>query len=1128
MTSNNPDDLSALPEHLDPPEYREAYRLARQKLISANRSRSALRVHDDYRRELILELKAKLELLEASLREEAASRSRIHRLNEEIAKIVKAMENSNDEIADIVSEKGDTGIRGWIVRLARLVPLIQNLRELRTKAIAFIGQELSAGHQASPIEDTDHQKSILKDERNETASDTVKDVHRQDTPILGEYAESVAGSGGGDGSVVDTNAAPFGSPDWRTWDAMHWNSRLLEYCFFRDGEEPAWAGIPATEEELKNIIDDDTADANEVARYLIHTLQVSAARRRHSDGRAFTAGDLFQLQARSYKNSADRTPPYFAFLWTTCLIAQGYPDPQEDGEFHARYERVFGRRENQQLRMLPKAWEELSLWLAIDSLSFGECGDHRRLELPPVDSGRRLISHSWKLSFPRRSDRKRLQDGLDRYSGEGILDPCSLELIDFLHYYGGFAQTFATELEEHLRRLRAGESPEDWFTGIIRREIIAWTAQSFDRGQVKREAFGSLLLRRIPGEGFGLLVLEDATLQDPYLTVSDGDEFGAPGWRVLIDSLAADPSWAAFDVGARILDKEDLNFPDASRAIAEGILIFAPDPRDGLPRLLLDSHAGEASHVLVDERKSEDFLACFGGSDEGCIEDGWTCIRGFEADASDLAAFRRGEALQVNRGPALVPIDGIPLLNGWLPSQLGLPSIRVRGSAAPESLVLIDQVGNELVYDRSRTKGEEELWKVPRDRAAIDRLTDGQASFKAIMPGADQLLRRRMTIRSFSGRPKFLRKHHLFIREDWGRLLGPLICESESPQTPRRDTLNRARSLFSQDPRANPGLESEILDALCARFANRSWISRHEFYGLYRRLDPNTRLRAEWPLLMDGFLRAWCEGGWLDEGLEERRFLWRIQPVDPRLVRRPDGKARLVGLTSSADLLQILAWAMDVCGVSPQAIRPANPRLPRGWEFSGDLATLALKTGLRLVEPSDWVADVTTAPWKVEPLGCDGPEWPPTPHAPKTQRQLICGLRNGAHIARDVAPTQRPNNSTAIICEEEGFGRRRWRTEGKQKFISTVRNRVCLAAAAEASNGCWPFGFVDQTRIERLFDCDAYLPLPIGRASALLGAEMPGPTLVQPSSHTHRYTLDLQSAASLRHDGMLPLPPWGA
>lgn len=1094
MTDSDPDDLSMLPVHPKPDEYLEAYQLCRKKLVSANRSRSALKGHDERRRTVILDLQAQLEELEENLRGEAASKSRIHDLNARIAEILKVMETGNDEIAAIVEEKGEAGLTSWVVRVARLVPIMLRLREVKAKAVRLLGRESAPALHPSLDAELAGLAASVEEHPPEQA----------------------------DGIVVHLKTLV--SHDWRSWDAATWNARLLDYCFFRHSDEPAWAGIPATEEELRTLTGDGSGDPLEMAVRLVESLEMQAASRKHNDGRPFTAGDLFQHQAKRYRHAIDCSPQYFAFLWVTCLIAQGYPDPQEEGEFHARYERVFGRRENQQLRLLPKAWEELSLWLALDDVALGNA--HRRLELPTVDPGRRLISHSWKVSFPRRSDRKRLQEGFHRYAGEGNLDPCSIDLVEFLHSFGGFARSFATELEKHLTKVRAGESPEDWFTGILRREITSWSAPSSDRAGVPGEVFGSLLLRRIPGEGYGVLVLDEAAFQDPDFTVMDGEAFGAPGWRVLVDSQAVDGSWAAFDVGGFLLNRDGLHLPNARRFLDEGLLIFAADPRDGLPRLLLNTNAAVASHVLVDERKADDFLDAFGGTVEGCIEEGWTCIRGFDADASDLGAFRRGDRLQVERGASLVPIEGIPHLNGWLPTQLGLPSIRVRGPAAPENLVLRDQAGNQVIYDRSRAIGEEDLWKTSRDRAAIARIIDGAASFEAVMPGADRKLRRRLTIRALSGRARFLRKQRLSIREDWGRYLGPLICEPTNPRTPPVEARHKATTLIARDVRANPSLERELLDALCAHFARRSWISRHEFYGLYRRLDPNTGLRKEWPLLMEGFLRAWCEGGWLEEGLEERRFLWRIQPIDPRLVRRPDGKARLVGLTSSSDLLDIVAWAVALGAEPPRAIRPANPRLPRGWEFTGDLDTLAANTGLALVEAADWVADVTSAPWIVEPLDCDGPEWPPSPHDPKTNRQSICGSRHGAHIARDVAPGHRPNNSTAIVCEEQGF-RRRWRTEGRQPFVSSVRNRVCLAAAAEAGNGRWPFGFVEGTRIERLFDCDAYLPLPIGRAAALLGAEMPGPTLFKQSSHTHRYDLDPQTIAALRHEELVPLPPWG-
>ena len=1116
MTDNNPDDLSALPVHPDPGGLLEAYRLCRMKLVRANRSRSALKAHDDRRRTVILDLQAQLEELETSLREEAKTKTRIHELNEKILEIVKDMESGNDEIADIVEEKGVAGITGWALRVYQLVPIMLRLQELKAKAVRLLRGEYVSFQ-------------VTSGKANEEALQAFSQT------LLLEPADIINGnasSGRPPGPPrIPPDLGANGQINWETWDAQTWNLKLLKYCFFSRADEPDWTGIPATEEELLIVTGDESGDPMEMASRLVSVLIQQAATRKHPDRRVFSVGEIMNQQAANYQPTASRRPPYFAFLWLTCLIAQGYPDPQDEGEFHARYERVFGKRDNQQLRMLPKAWEKISIWLGL-SLDDKDLGTgHRRLELPPVDPGRSLISHSWKLSFPRRSDRKRLLEGLRRYENEGKLDPCSLDLIEFLYSYNGFARTFATELHTHLFKLRSGEPPQDWFTGILRREIITFSEVDWNYTRTTKDVFGSLLLRSIPGEGYGLLVLEGA-IEDPLLSVVDGTTFNAAGWSVLLDMQAADENWAAYDVGSRVLDRDGLILQEASRLIEDGLLIFSRDPRDGMPRLLLDVYAAEASHVLVDKKKADDFLDAFGGSDEGYIEEGWTCIRDFDAQPADLVAFRHGDAIGIDRGPALVTTQGIQHHGGWLPTQLGLPCIRVRGSAAPDRIDLIDQDENQVIYKRSRLIGEEDLWKPLQDRSPISRLLDGPARVEATFPGNDQLIRRRLTIRSLSGRAKFVRKHPLVIREDWGRQLGPLICEAKQPFTAADEAIRKAEILFGQGDRANPSLEREMLDALSARFEKRSWISRHEFYGLYRCLDPNTGRGKEYPLLMEGLLRAWCECGWLEEGLEDKRFLWRIQPVDPRLVCRPDGNARLTGLTSSSDLLNILSWSIELGENPPRAIKPANPRMPRGWEFSGDLEALSLKTGLALVQEEDWVSNVTLAPWKVEPLDCDGPEWADSPHDPRTERKQICGYRRRAHIFRNVAPEHRPNSDTMIVCEKQGFSRRRWRTEGRPSFVSSIRNRVCLAAAAEAGNGYWPFGYVQDRmtqrlfNIERLFDCDAYLPLPIGRVAALYGNEMPGPKLIDPPRHTHRYVFDLTTIETFQGHNLLPTAAW--
>ena len=84
---------------------------------------------------------------------------------------------------------------------------------------------------------------------------------------------------------------------------------------------------------------------------------------------------------------------------------------------------------------------------------------------------------------------------------------------------------------------------------------------------------------------------------------------------------------------------------------------------------------------------------------------------------------------------------------------------------------------------------------------------------------------------------------------------------------------------------------------------------------------------------------------------------------------------------------------------------------------------------------------------------------------------------------------------------------------------------LCLHALIVATDGLWPFGFTDSGagQLDRLYDADAYLPLPIGRHAAITGAKMPGPTRHQPSDHTYRYHLDLALREKQSKTSLLPL-----
>jgi hypothetical protein len=82
-----------------------------------------------------------------------------------------------------------------------------------------------------------------------------------------------------------------------------------------------------------------------------------------------------------------------------------------------------------------------------------------------------------------------------------------------------------------------------------------------------------------------------------------------------------------------------------------------------------------------------------------------------------------------------------------------------------------------------------------------------------------------------------------------------------------------------------------------------------------------------------------------------------------------------------------------------------------------------------------------------------------------------------------------------------------------------------LHALNEITNGLWPFGTNSKRwAIHRIYDADAYLPLPLGRFAALTGAGMPGPDLPHDlTDHTYRYFFDEATFTSLRTDQRLPL-----
>lgn len=918
---------------------------------------------------------------------------------------------------------------------------------------------------------------------------------------------------------------------WHQWDAQAWNKRLLRFCFVTDADASPDQGLRASEEGLLELTGDHQSNPRTMAEKLVQALKREAQLRNRTP-----ADFVLNHQMKHYTPSALEEPPFFAFLWLTCLIAHGYPDPGQKGQFHARYEVVFGRRDDQRLKLLPEAWQKLSKWLTIEGLFEGV--RHRQLELPPIDHYRCKISHSWRLAFPRLADRRLLQERLSRLQERygSHLKASSAQLIRSLSTETRFSSDFKDELRKWQQALNKNSDAETWFSTFLGRVIQEIAGSS--------PVFGPLVLCSY-GDVLGVLLLADGIPQserDGWYKETGRDWCETLNEHPLLVPNDSDPQYAAFEGGSLAIDREKSPIAGLRHLIDRDLLPFAWDPNLRCPRLLLSPSAEQRfSHVVLFEENCEAFLKEFGGIEIDNFDlegEGWICIRDFEATARQLKTFATSGASPDGKDPPpkLTLRKGLRVQGGFLARGLGLPSVRVQFRQQAQAVKLfVPQEESPIAYEK--VQGNPEVWNPPNDsRQRATPFYPGAARLVASFADTDFPERETtFQLEHISSHVRLKPSQPIAFREDWGCTLGPICLGSPKPPSDFElsdDSKDEAQKLLSNEDSTNstvtPRFEQEMLDALCAVFQRRPRIKRREFQQLYRHLGG---MSSEWPLFYDGLLRAWCEGGWLEEGLGQDGS-WNLHPIDPRLVKTSpmEVEVQVVGLLSVAGLEKLLALAIEL-EMEVESVVPACPRLPRGWRFRGVVDLLAEFSGLPLATQEDWVelpSNVNGDPtWLVDQRPCDGPPWPRSARDPYLHEERLCGIREKGHLDYSQPPGQRfqyddkASPSQAVIHRERGFGRTRWHSpdDGHGPFVSCHRSRAALHSIHAASGGLWPFGFSDHQKplIERFYDADAYLPLPIGRFAALKGQQLPGPTLPsRRQQHTYSYWLDRGTAAKIR------------
>jgi len=357
----------------------------------------------------------------------------------------------------------------------------------------------------------DNRNEPSRPERLEAASTTEEDKENYDIEAEDLKNEE-------DDSEAGTDSVAIGSyqlnPDWRRWSEEEWNYNLLRYCFVDNANNGDSHGIPSSEEDLRYVVSDDQAPSVEIAKAL--TTAILSRASRYGKRPAL----LCKQRVERWNPLGNTEPPFVAFLWSTCMISQGYPNPNADGEFHARYERVYGFQEKTSCQALIPAWEMLAQWLERDDVFPSE--SHRKLKLPStIDPNKKNISHSWKLSFPRRSDRSVLSVALEDLLDQGIsLENITADIVRYIRDSGGFSPEFTKLLGEQLKYVETGLALEEWFENLIQREIqclIEIDSNERTRNSERRAYTSDQLTLRVdvddPGSVY--LVLPKQKLEEP-------------------------------------------------------------------------------------------------------------------------------------------------------------------------------------------------------------------------------------------------------------------------------------------------------------------------------------------------------------------------------------------------------------------------------------------------------------------------------------------------------------------------------------------------------------------------------------------------------------------------------------
>lgn len=899
---------------------------------------------------------------------------------------------------------------------------------------------------------------------------------------------------------------------WRRWLYQKWNERLIEYCFLDAGEseDAPIERIPATPEELREVVGDPSAEPEEVVAAF-----VASVRRTVPSGVSF---ERFCDNRMAWSPVSENPPRFFAMLWLTCLVAYGYPEGISG--FHARMKTVLGS--SQQMGCLPGIWSDMEEWTQTQA---SNVVGFRPLKLPPYDHYRSNIGHSWFLAFPHHHDRRKLRELLEHDDLVGDEPPVAPVVSVLQRNMDAFSPSFRKDLEVFIETFLAtqAEVRESPFWRAVRQEALAPAGEGAT--EPLRASENTALMAALEDDELYVYVAcsNEAQLPSGYLA-SDFDDVIDGFSHFVVADIASNVENDGMDKAALAAMEGRLRIPKARVHARRGVLVFQ-EVMTHEYRLAGGADANQAEVALVRNDKVAAYRQAFGGSARPSRLPGWQQVLGCKVLVRPDAppGLPGVKHLQETMIPPSVRLaEGIRTEEGYYAFPGFLPVVRFDDA---KRVQIVDAQGI-VVGEASRSLSNRDEWHLPDELARqapgewtvrvywTDDVGHARASEKTLV----------FVDRQTSHGYKRLRRSGRYYIE---------ACEPGEAEVVGREAISlgiTAAEIADADnqPSFEPiasvkgsgywtGVKPDyrvghFADALAALSVRRSGVRQNLFFDLFSAV---LGLEVhENPVLFYDLLRGWVEAGAIDVALLQGGRASYISARRPGFVAFPLGdriRASLLGLIPSV-LEARTQQIASVRGARCDFLLPPCEWLPKVIRVECDTPAMlrGISTDLKLAPPR-WLR------WPVAATAGEGLDVRPD------QQEL----REGPASDSFVTESRWDWHEGRFVKEERSSGgirvQRRTHPEhasvyvvvvaGEDWYWSYVRNWALLLANfldADLLGEDDPiFTAREQGPIVRPREADVYLPLPIGRLCAVLGDGLSGPVLSNDGTAVEGYQYPL-------------------